>query len=389
MAYRVEDIGLNPNYPLFTPAASAMYVRHCTKLPPEKSNKLNWYTPENKELYWPASLYSAGAAHLELPNSRTHEAMITQRDRSKTILISDSGGYQLGSGTFSGADKFRSDIHGRAADKIRNKIIIWSEEFSDYSMTIDFPTWALGSPNYLFNDFHGCLYETIYNCAYIQENRTPNKTRFLNVIQGNKYLEAVEWYNEVRQFDFEGWSLAGQVAYNPDITVRILLNLWRDGNIRSGRNWVHILGHSNLSAIWVNNIYHRCLRKYVHKDAQLSYDSSSTVRYGVYGQDVKGADINYDEMKITTAQAENVVRDTGEYCRDIFSNMVAQAGYIDRINKTCDLPQKELEVIGPVPQKCINFKADVEAIFQAASEIGIDQYPIDDVDLKRYKRMIA
>ncbi len=388
MAYQVEEIGLNPNYPLLTPAASAMYVRHCSNAPTPICDQLNWFSPSNTKLYHGAALYSAGHAHLDPNKCRDKEGMIANRDRSTTILISDSGGYQIGTGVFSGGETFRKDIHGRQADKIRSRIIAWSEEFSDYSMTIDYPTWALGAPNYLFSLFQECLDETLYNCAFIENERTYRKSRFLNVIQGQNIDQAVAWYNAVKEFEFEGWSFAGPVAANPDVTVRIILHLWKDRSISADRNWIHILGRSSLKAVWVNNILHRCIKKYICPTAQISYDSSSTVQYGIYGSEIMGSEINYDEVRLVLEKTRRRDDEETNYCQRILTNMISQNDAINQININSEMSVAELRNNGLVPSAFVDIKEDIERVFQNVSDVGIGAFPIDDVDLKRYRRFI-
>ncbi|CAK0753320.1 hypothetical protein CCP1ISM_40026 [Azospirillaceae bacterium] len=388
MAFRVEDIGHNPNYPLFTPAATSMYVRHCSEQKTANRDDLNWFNPDHPTFSHPAALYSAGYAYLDVRVSKERESMLMQRDRNRTILIADSGGYQIGNSTFPKGEVFRTDIHGRTADKIRSKILAWSEAFADFSMTMDFPTWAIGGPTYIFKSFGDCLSETLYNCSFINENRISGKTRFLNVIQGNNYLEAVKWYNEVKAFDFEGWSFAGQVAANPDVTVKIILHLWRDGNISPNKSWIHILGRSSLPAVWANNIIHRCIRRHCYANAYTSYDSSSPVQFAVNAIDVVGSVFNADQMTLLTAHTDDYKGDAAACCPVVMRNMIAMLDAANMVNSYSEMTIDDLIDSAPIQDVYINFKRDVEKIFLDASEIGIDRYQIEDVNLKTYRKLI-
>ncbi|MEI6557545.1 MAG: hypothetical protein WCO00_03995 [Rhodospirillaceae bacterium] len=331
---------------------------------------------------------SAGHAYLDIPRARVDECMITQRDRSSTILIADSGGYQIGTGVFAHSEIFRNDIHGAQADKIRRRILNWSETFADYSMTLDFPAWALGSSNYIFTTFRECLNETFYNCAFIEEERTHGRTKLLNVIQGKNYGQAVEWYDTVKEFNFEGWSFAGPVAANPDITVRLLLHMWRDGMIGPERNWVHILGRSSLNAVWVNNIIHQNIRRHIFGGAQISYDSSSHVHYALNGSKVVGHNFNTDEFTLDIEPVGHPYVDEFEVFPVFNHNLRMQISAINAVNALSNTPISELRDTGPLPSVLIDFKEDVARIFENASTVGINEYPIEDVDLKRYANLI-
>lgn len=388
MTCRVEDIGLNPTYPLFTPAASPMNVRHCSKSRTCATDDLNWYRAADDGDIHPAALYSTGHAHLDIDRSRREEAFIGQRNRERTLLVADSSGYQIGSGVSDASDAFRRDIHGREADKRRRDILRWGETFGDYLMTIDFPTWAIGQPNYIFQTFDQCLRETVYNLDFIQEHRIPGRVKLLNVIQGNTYDQARRWYDSVKGYPFEGWSVAGPVAADPNITVKIILHMWRDGLINPDQRWVHVLGRSALAAVWNNNIIHRCLRDYVFADAQVSYDSSSAVQFAVNGTDIVGAAINCEQMTLEVADAQARRNDEADYARRMQTNLMVQIAALDRVNRLSERPVASLLDTRPVPDINIRFKEAVLRVFEDAAIIGIDRFPIEDVDLRAFSGMV-
>ena len=65
--------------------------------------------------------------------------MIQQRDRGRTMILGDSGGYQIGKGVL----KFDwLDFEGKSANDTRQKILEWLELTADWSMMLDVPTWA-------------------------------------------------------------------------------------------------------------------------------------------------------------------------------------------------------------------------------------------------------
>ena len=137
------------------------------------------------------------------------------------------------------------------------------------------------------------------------KHRTPDKIKFLNVVQGRNYTEAKKWYDAVKDYDFEGWSFAGPCAGDPAITVKLILNLWKDGKLNENQNWLHILGKSRLDAVWTNNIIHRCIRRHISPNAQVSYDSASAYLMAAYGQIWHNHQIDYKSMKFLPIPAPN------------------------------------------------------------------------------------
>src|SRR5690606_9104831 len=89
------------------------------------------------------ALYSAGHAYLDEERGRKYEPMIWNRP-DDTILLSDSGGYQIASGILN------FDWDGGPGspknDKIREDILRWQEKISDIAMTLDIPTRAIANP---------------------------------------------------------------------------------------------------------------------------------------------------------------------------------------------------------------------------------------------------
>ena len=96
------------DYAIFLPAISSFYVKQLEKLQKEGAPRV----PEGLELghegmdflkdidtyyYYPWGLYSAGHAQLDL-DKLDGEPMITDRDRSKTLILGDSGGFQIATG---------------------------------------------------------------------------------------------------------------------------------------------------------------------------------------------------------------------------------------------------------------------------------------------------
>ena len=75
--------------------------------------------------------------------------MVTKRDREKTVIIGDSGGYQIIGGA----------LDHRKAD-VRNKMLRWLEDNCDWSMTLDVPTKGIKNGTSGYENFGECLSDT-------------------------------------------------------------------------------------------------------------------------------------------------------------------------------------------------------------------------------------
>jgi hypothetical protein len=209
--------------------------------------------------------------------------MIQQRDRSKTMILGDSGGYQIGKGVL----KFDwLDFEGVEATKTRQKILEWLELTADWSMMLDVPTWAcdhIHSPKTGLKTFEDCLDKTRYNNDYFLMNRL-GATKWLNVLQGGDWDTAEKWYEGVKEFsdpkgkyagrEAEGWAMGGANMCKMDITLKRLMTM-RDDGLLEGKNWMHFLGTAQLDWSCYLTLIQRQVRKHINPELTISFDCAS------------------------------------------------------------------------------------------------------------------
>ena len=426
MAHDVADAGLDPSYPVFLPAFQKMTIKNIMDEAKHRAfpatKELNWYRPDNEHWKHLAGLYSLG--HSQLEANDPAEAMVTTRDRDRTILIADSGGYQIGKGTFS---KYRDEINRQFLrtdryNRMLMEILRWMERYADYSMIVDFPAWAVDQKGFILPTVEDCLSETIYNAEFFRDNydRT-SPLRFLTVIQGTYFGQALKWYEaikNVKDFPNRGWSFAGPVAGNPIITLKMILTMWRDGRLNERENWIHLLGKGSLGAMFVFSVLQDCINKYFFKGAVLSYDISSPflmTKYGeLYTHAISNAirmvfqNINMVPSEISFSKSLHkkwCVWDS-PFAKDIdlneyFSadkkhdldmrsytiaahhNVVITKQAADMINLQAKLPDSEL--YGLVPPIYMHFRRDVNRIFENFSmSTDLTNLPIS----RDYERLV-
>ena len=298
---------LNKDYALYLPSISSFYAKFASeyytldKSPRQgvhpkgvpSFSELDFLDESKGLFFYKHALYSAGHAALDPARSDIVESMVMKRDRSKTWILGDSGGYQVSTGVL----KFPWDkpIDGPEANAVKDKIQNWLEYSSDYSMLFDFPTSSIDNPKSPITSFKQCLDESLINFDYFLRNR-QGKTKYLNVIQGRTLHESTTWFNEIKDLPFEGWAFAG--AHNNDfemILTRIIE--MRDGHYfeensqGDKRNWLHFLGQSRLMPACAFTHIQRKLREQLSDDElHVSFDSASpflAVANGqVYTQDI-------------------------------------------------------------------------------------------------------
>jgi len=287
---RQEHLGpKSRDFAVFLPAISNFYntfiskqrVSGGTHIPPERIPQgfengvegLNFLNPEKGMFTYPTALYSAGHACLNMEQVNDRDSMVVNRDRKFSTIVGDSGGYQIGRGVI----KFDwKDFEGDKANKVRSDILNWLELTSDWAMTLDVPTWAaddLNSPKTGLTSFKDTLDGTIYNNKFFQKNRL-GQTKLLNVLQGDDWETAQIWYDAVKDFEFEGWAMGGINMCDMEVMLKRLI-IMRDEKKLEGKDWMHVLGTSQLDwACYLTGVQ-RQVREHINPNFTMSFDSAS------------------------------------------------------------------------------------------------------------------
>ena len=287
---RQEHLGkFSRDYAVFLPAISNFYntfiskqrVSEGTHIPKERIpagfdrgvEGLNFINPEEGYFTYPTALYSAGHACLDMEKVADRDSMCVNRDRKFSTIVGDSGGYQLGKGII----KFDwKDFEGNKANEVRSNILNWLELTADWSMTLDVPSWAaddLNSPKTGLTSFKDCLDGTVYNNKFFQKNRL-GQTKFLNVLQGDDWESACTWYDAVKDFEFEGWAMGGINMCDMEVMLKRLI-IMRDEKKLDGKDWMHVLGTSQLDWACFLTQVQRQVRKHINENFTISFDSAS------------------------------------------------------------------------------------------------------------------
>jgi hypothetical protein len=284
--------------------AKDVYVKRAPKnrlFPADlKMSDLDFINPKSKLWHYGYALYSAG----QFTDLRNIACCVTNRNPNVQIL-GDSGGFQIGKGSFKALAHINNCKTGaevcdawRFADDVRHFIVRWLETHSNYAMTIDMPLWAK-LPQNMNTPFHKCTTEeliqlSVENLKFIQSNRLGN-TKWLNVIQGTNAKDSVKWWNAVKNFQFEGWAMAGSVGWRGIkedkkngidgkmgilTLLEMLLIMRDDGAFEEGKDWIHMLGVSQPVWAVLFTAMQRGIRKHCNPKMRISYDSASPFQLG-------------------------------------------------------------------------------------------------------------
>jgi hypothetical protein len=288
---------LQKDYAVYLPAISSFYSTYIAKQRLEKFiaddripkgfdrgiEGMNFLNEEEGYFTYKYGLYSAGHAQLDLQKSLVQESMIQQRDRGNTMILGDSGGYQIGKGVL----KFDwLDFEGKSANETRQKILEWLELTADWSMMLDVPTWAcdhIHSPKTGLKTFEDCLDKTRFNNDYFLQNRL-GQTKWLNVLQGGDWDTAEKWYRGVVEFsdpkgkyagkEAEGWAFGGANMCKMPITLKRLMTMREEGML-DGKDWIHFLGTAQLDWSCYLTLIQRQIREHINPNLTISFDCAS------------------------------------------------------------------------------------------------------------------
>lgn len=368
--YEVDYASKNKDGALFLPSISSLYVKHVSKKDNTIRNgdipkglksieDLNIIDPEKGLFWYPWVLYSAGHAQLDLDKSNIQESMIQKRNKNNTFVLADSGGYQLSTGVLKG---YMGDLDNMNVDtkSLRHKILKWLEHTADFSMVLDIPTTSCKNTNsfiykkynYLGDKgmFYKCLEYTVKNNAYFIKHRIPQKTKFLNVLQGRDINEQGTgendiWYDVVKHFNdknktlqdvkkeynkkissfnltqpsnkqiglflieeddnipfgdraFEGWAIPGNLKFDFQMMMKRFKKMKEDGFLENTNEnlLIHFLGISRISAGLLYTTIQQELRQKYNPNIIITYDAASPFVCTAKGKGYSSYTVNKTKM---------------------------------------------------------------------------------------------
>lgn len=192
------------------------------------------------------------------------------KENKELLILGDSGGYQIAKGVIK-----KNDI-----EELKFSILEWLEENSNYAMVLDIPLYSTEEFLDKEEKFKDSLNGSGKFFKFFYENK-KNKTKFLNIIHGRNIRYLNEWYEMMKDFNFEGGIAIGSCSNSPIYyPLQSFLFLLKKGALEKFKNkkddfyLLHFLGVANSETI----IYLSYLQKYLDKNGYniiISYDSSN------------------------------------------------------------------------------------------------------------------
>jgi hypothetical protein len=351
------------DYAVFLPAISGFYATYVGKqrdpvngpyvdparmpagIPDMES--MNWLNPVKALFPYKWSLYSGGHANLDLNKQDWSEDMVRNRDPN-TLMLGDSGGFQIAKGLWEGDWKANSGC--AKAQKKRAAVLTWLDTISDYCMTLDIPTWVIhdkkASDACQISTLQEAVDATKYNNEYFMKHRRGKNnggTKILNVLQGANHADADRWYDMMKHYcdpvvypdtHFDGWAMGGQNMCDVHLVLRRLVALRHDNLLQEGvHDWMHFLGTSKLEwAVLLTDIQ-RAVRKYVNPSFTISFDCASPFLATANGQVYHHIDLPHNDK---WCYRMSPIVDDKKYWNDTrsYRDGVLQDGLVDHFDES-------------------------------------------------------
>ena len=341
------------DYAVFLPAISGFYATFIGKQRNEEyvdparfpqgltdMEQLNWLDA-NKSLFpyrW--SLYSGGHANLDLNKQDWSEDMVRNRDPN-TLMLGDSGGFQIAKGLWEGDWKANSGCP--KAQKKREQVLAWLDGIADYGMTLDIPTWVAldkeAGKKCGISTHQEAVDATNYNNDYFMANRKGIKNggvKILNVLQGANHDEAEDWYETMKHYcdpaqhpdtHFNGWAMGGQNMCDVELILKRLITLRYDNLLQEGvHDWMHFLGTSKLEWAVLLTVIQRNVRKYVNPKFTISFDCASpflaTANGQVYFENVFPDNGKWSYRMAPSADDKKYALDTRKWSQGVVADKI-------------------------------------------------------------------
>jgi hypothetical protein len=308
---------------------------------------MNWLNDQKGMFPYKWSLYSGGHANLDLNKQDWSEDMVRNRDPN-TLLLGDSGGFQIAKGLWEGDWKANSGCP--KAQKKREAVLKWLDNISDYCMTLDIPTWVIhdkkASAACQITNLQQAVDATKYNNEYFMKHRRGKAnggTKILNVLQGAGHDDADRWYDLMKDYcdpikypdtHFDGWAMGGQNMCDVHLVLKRLVALRHDNLLQEGiHDWMHFLGTSKLEwAVLLTDIQ-RAIRKYVNPSFTISFDCASPFLATANGQVYHHIDLPHNDK---WCYRMSPIADDKKYSTDTrpYGQAVVADGLVDHFDES-------------------------------------------------------
>ena len=230
---------------------------------------IRFYSEEYPKEFQHNQLLITAGAHMSVQDYKNKMGLTDDN-----LVMGDSGGFQFASGAL------KWDI------KYRDKIFNWLSVNTDVAMNLDLPPRLKNE-----GKFKECLDISLDNFKYFQKKQ-DGSTKFLNVVQGDDEHTYKHWYNQVKDFDFNGWGIGGAGGSLYRFMSGVYSLLQGKEHLNPRNEYFHILGTSKIRDFLMLIQLQKSLED-IGSKIVVTTDSSSPDRAVVFG----GYYLDYDFRK--------------------------------------------------------------------------------------------
>jgi hypothetical protein len=228
-------------------------------------DEFNWYNGNKPRFRHPSGLYSCGHTTMDLDKARVTDKVLFQRDRDKTFLLVDSGGFQVGKGVWP-LDR---------VDEYVTKVLRWQEAIADLAVILEVPAWTEVNGKRI--NFQKALDLTNRNLKLYAKQAT-GKVKFLIPLHGNGFEQGKEWFEKTRWFADEGhavgWCFSDKFSLNYYEAMRMLIYMIEQEHYP---RYLHFLGQGYAQVAIVADIMRRTVPRCYPKQIRDSVSERENV----------------------------------------------------------------------------------------------------------------
>ncbi len=222
------------------------------------SDDLDFLSPKSRLFTADAYLLSAG----QYLNKRP-DAYPVGANSSPAKVIGDSGGFQV-----------IDDPDWYQGKPTVLDVLGWQERSCNAGLVLDIPTRAALAGNQRFNTYAKCLVTTRSNIEWAKAARTRSDFHLLNAAQGNDLRQALDWYDNLKDPELNGWGFGGETVVNLEILATLLVRMRDDGEL-SRAQWLHFLGTGMLDAGLAYTAIKRAIENVIGRELTVTFDCSN------------------------------------------------------------------------------------------------------------------
>ncbi|MCB4825528.1 hypothetical protein [Roseicella aerolata] len=239
------------------------------------SNEVNPLSRNGKVGFHSHALLSAGViAQGQMHRlSQPMRNAVSERDRARTRIMGDSGGFQV------------LTMNLAINDIARDHQLRWSERYCDGALPLEVPSAAAHTPgNRYFGNFDLALHDSEESHQFFEDHYKGDTGMMrLAVMQGHTRQEVQRWYGVMKRFHWGNVARGGAMRFSFTHEVRFFRQMYSDGYLENVQ-WVHYLGTGDPGVGLLLTALRRALSRKLGRNVLVTYDAVTPHLYAYADQ---------------------------------------------------------------------------------------------------------